>query len=81
MLDGFLNIKTNCMAEIKESTLKNFVVSIARVSYCYHDFHVEAENEEAAARIARQQEGDVEYSEASAEYFVNGVRESARIDK
>jgi hypothetical protein len=69
------------MAEIKESTLKSFVVSIARVSYCNHDFHVEAENEEDAARIARQQEGDVDYSEASAEYFVNGVRESAGINR
>lgn len=51
------------------------------MSYCNHDFHVEAENEEDAARIARQQEGDVDYSEASAEYFVNGVRESAGINR
>ena len=50
-----------------------FKVTLRRTSYAYATLEVEAPNGREAIVLARQQEGDLTYSERDADYEVDGV--------
>lgn len=55
--------------------MPNYKVAITRVSYSGHDIEVEAKDEAEAQRKAMEEAGDLVFSECSAEYQIDYVKE------
>lgn len=60
-------------SQFEFSDKMKYEVAVCRTSYAFHTIEVEALNEEEAANIAREEAGNLEFSEKSAEYSVDYV--------
>jgi len=68
------SIQHICLA-CGSSTSKKYIVSVCRISYAFRDIEVEAVDENHAMRLAREEAGNHEFSEKSADYTADVVRE------
>lgn len=69
-------IKHECLVCGQETTaFKKYVVSVCRTAYAFRDIEVTAQSEKEALELALEDAGNHEFSEKTADYTTDGLRE------